>query len=261
MVSVVIRNKNQEVALEFLLYNLTSRYAEDIGEILVLDNLSRDSSKKITLKYNAEFHTISNFSYGGSANIGARLAKNPIVVIFSAHSYPVSPEFFKTICKKFQENTNLAGVRCLHNSNDYINYILGIDAKSDPNKSGLIFSGSAFSKKVWEEIPFNENVPTFEDKDWTKRAIKAGFDIEFAPVIFNYNIKRTKAQDFFRFTKDLLGNYQIWHHEESFKSIFAGLFFSTFQIFKNGMIDLFYNFKKFFYQIKFKLNKPNKFDY
>ncbi len=102
-------------------------------------------------KYEAKFVTIKNFSYGGSANFAAKEAKNPIVVIFSAHSYPVSHDFFKLIKKKFRENPKLAGLRCLHTSNDYKNFINKIPANQDPNKSGLIFSGSAFSKKVWEK--------------------------------------------------------------------------------------------------------------
>lgn len=261
MISVVIRTKNQSKALEFLLANLTSRYAEDIAEIIVLDNLSTDNSKQISEHFNARFHSISQFSYGGSANVGADLAQQPIVVIFSAHSYPVSPDFFKVIKQKFETNPNLAGVRCLHNSNDYKNYILNVDAHTDPNKSGLIFSGSAFRKAIWKIIPFNEAVPTFEDKDWTRRVLKAGYSIEFAPVVFSYDIKRTPSQEYFRFTRDVLGNYQIWHQEDSYKSILAGFVFGSSAAFQTLFSSLFYILKKFFYMIQFKLNKPKKFDY
>ena len=52
MISVIIRNKNQEFALEFLLRNLTERYINDIEEIIVIDNLSTDSSEAVSRKYN-----------------------------------------------------------------------------------------------------------------------------------------------------------------------------------------------------------------
>ena len=169
MISVVIRNKNESEALAFLLKNLTERYSDDIHEILVIDNLSTDNSKEITKKYGGRFVTITNFSFGGSANLCASEAKGPIVVIFSAHSYPVSHDFFKLIQKKFDDNANLAGLRCLHSPNDYKNFINKIPATIDPNKSGLIFSGSAFNKKVWEKYAFREEVATFEDKEWTTR--------------------------------------------------------------------------------------------
>lgn len=261
MISVVIRNKNQEKALEFLLKNLKERYSGDIDEVIVVDNLSVDGSKKVAEHYNAKFITIENFSYGGSANLCASSASNNIVVIFSAHSYPVSPDFFKVIKQKFGENSKLAGLRCLHSANDYKNYILGIDAKTDPNKSGLIFSGSAFNREVWKIIPFNDKVPTFEDKDWTLRVLKAGYDINFAPVVFNYDIKRTPKQEHFRFTRDIIGNYQIWHKEYTMLSVFKGFLMALFVAFKSFLIQILYAFKRFFFMFKFKLNKPDKFEY
>lgn len=259
MISVVIRNKNQEVALEFLLKNLTQRYSEDISEIIVVDNLSTDRSKEITARYNARFETIKEFSYGGSANFAASKAQFSIVVIFSAHSYPVSHDFFKTIKDRFESNNNLAGVRCLHSPNDYRNYINKISAKTDPNKSGLIFSGSAFSKKVWEEYPFREDVATFEDKEWTKRVVNAGFDIEFAPAIFSYEIRRTKKQQFFRWKNDLVGNYQLWHKDVSILSAGKGFIATGWRLKKVLVVDLWYALRRFVYTIKFCFNKPKKF--
>lgn len=259
MISVVIRNKNQAKALSFLLKNLTERYLDDIQEIIVIDNESSDNSKEISLKYNAKFKTIKNFSYGGSANFAAKQANHPIVVIFSAHSYPVSHDFFKLIENKFRKNTNLAGLRCLHNSNDYRNFINKINAKANTNKSGLIFAGSAFSKNVWKLHPFREDVATFEDKEWTKRVLNEGYDIEFVESIFNYEIKRTRKQNFFRFKNDVIGNYQLWHEEITFFKVSKGLIFSLFDLTKNFFIDMFYVFLKYFFYLKFLLKKPDKF--
>lgn len=259
MISVVIRNKNQADALQFLLKNLTERYADDIDEIIVLDNVSTDSSQEVTEKFGARFVTITNYSFGASANVCAKEAKNPIIVIFSAHSYPVSHDFFKLIKAKFKENPNLAGLRCLHQPNDYKNFINNISAKQDPNKSGLIFSGSAFSKTVWEKHPFKEDVPTFEDKEWTVRVLKAGFDIDFVPSIFAYEINRTKEQLFFRFKNDVVGNYQLWHQDIDLWSASKGLVFSFFNTVKHFFIDLYYAIKRYFYLLKFIFNKPNKF--
>lgn len=261
MISVVIRNKNQSKALGFLLKNLTERYAQDIAEVIVIDNLSTDESEKISNEYQAKFISIKDFSYGGSANLAASSATHAIVVIFSAHSYPVSPDFFKVIQQKFDANPNLAGLRCLHSANDYKNYIQGIGAQKDPNKSGLIFSGSAFNKEVWKKIPFNEKVPTFEDKDWTLRVLKAGYEIDFASVVFHYDIKRTPAQEYFRFTRDVIGNYQIWHQDYSVLSAMKGFLMSCYQAFKQVFNQIYYAFKRLVYLVRFKMNLPEKFKY
>ncbi len=256
MISVVIRNKNQAKALDFSLKNLTERYKNDISEIIVIDNMSTDQSEAICLKYGVKFVSIKKFSYGGSANIAAQNAENEIVVIFSAHSYPVSHDFFKVILEKFKGRTDLAGVRCLHSANDYRNYIEHISSKEDPNKSGLIFSGSAFRKSVWEKHPFNKNVATFEDKEWSMRVINAGYSIEFVPSIFNYEIKRTKKQELFRFNNDLIGNYQLWGKAPTLKNAINFIIMSLFRLVKSFVLDVYYTIQKFFSTLKLVFFKP-----
>ena len=259
MISVIIRNKNQDEALSFLLKNLTERYSNDIGEIIIIDNLSTDTSEQVSKQYGAKFATIKDFSYGGSANFAAQQTNFPILVMFSAHSYPVSHDFFKLIKIKFDKNPNLAGLRCLHSTNDYANFINKIPAKEDPNKSGLIFSGSAFSKQVWEKHPFREDVATFEDKEWTTRVLKAGYDIDFVESIFCYQIKRSKKQLYFRFKRDLIGNYQLWHQDVSFLTASKGFVMSIIRLIKDFFVDFWYVLLRYMHSIKFMFNKPKKF--
>lgn len=259
MISVVIRNKNQATALSFLLKNLTERYATDIAEIIVIDNQSLDDSEAVTKLYGARFVSIEVFSYGGSANLAAQEATHPIVVIFSAHSYPVSHDFFQLIKEKMQANPNLAGLRCLHSTNDYRNYINKVSAQTDPNKSGVIFSGSAFSKAVWIKYPFREDVATFEDKEWSKRVLEKGYEIEFVPAIFHYEITRTAQQNFFRFKNDVVGNYQLWHQDVSFLQVLKGLLGSIWNSSKKLLTEFKYAFLRFMFLLKFIRNKPRQF--
>lgn len=258
-ISVVIRSKNQQEALAFLLHNLTTRYADDIDEVIVLDNCSKDESEAVSKAHGARFVTIEKFSYGGSANIAAQVAKNEIIVIFSAHAYPVSHDFFKMIQQGFNANSNLAGLRCLHSTNDFSAYIKGIKSKEAPNRAGLIFSGSAFRKSVWELHKFREDVATFEDKEWSKRVLTKGYDIDFVPAIFHYNIQRTKKQLYFRFKNDVIGNYQLWHEEVKISAAIKGFFVTIAKIVSSALKDLWYAFKRVLFILKFNVNKPDKF--
>ncbi|MFV8440708.1 glycosyltransferase [Flavobacterium sp. LB2P44] len=258
-ISVVIRNKNQGESLDFLLGNLKKRYAEDISEIIVLDNMSTDNSSSVIQKYGVKKVNINNFSYGRSANIAAESALNDIVVIFSAHAFPVSHDFFKLIQLKFKQKNNLAGLRCLHNQNDYVHYINEVTASENPNGAGVIFCGSAFSKKVWRELRFNEDIQTMEDKEWTKRVLDKGYDIEFVPSIFCYAIKRNEKQLFFRYKNEVIGSYQLWHTEYKTTTalkMVAGSIINAFQVFINST---YYALKRFFFLLKFINNKPEKF--
>ncbi len=257
-ISVVIRNKNQVEALSFLLNNLKTRYATQIDEVIVIDNLSKDGSQDIAKQYGARVVTIQNFSYGGSANLAASSANSEIVVLFSAHSYPVSHDFFNLIKKTFENDSNLAGVRCLHNASDYRNYIKEIHPKKNPNTSGLIFSGSAFKRSVWQKLPFKENVATFEDKEWSRRVLSLGYHIALVPAIFCYEIKRTKSQNYFRFKNDLVGNYQLWGIAPSWKGTFWGLLKGFLCLGYNVLIDIYYLLKRFFRRLGFLINKPSE---
>lgn len=258
-ISVVIRNKNQCNHLAFLLKNLTERYSDDIDEILVLDNLSSDNSKKVSEHYGVKFVTIEKFGYGSSANTAASLASNHIVVIFSAHSYPVSWDFFKLIQSMFKEDPSLAGLRLLHTDSDYKNFINDITAQENPNTSGLIFSGSAFNKLVWEKEPFKDDIVTFEDKEWTKRVISKGYKIKFCPSVFCYSINRTKKQLFFRFKNETIGAYQLWGTDIDFNILIKNASISFLSIWKNLIIDLYYWTKRTLFLLKFISNKPSKY--
>lgn len=258
-VSVVIRNKNQYQELAFLLKNLTERYIEDIDEVIVLDNLSTDKSKEITKKYKVKFISIPEFGYGSSANLAAQSASNNIVVIFSAHSYPISWDFFKLIKCKFSEDPLIAGIRCLHTDSDYKNFINSISANENPNTSGLIFCGSAFNKKIWKKEPFKEDIVTFEDKEWTKRVINNGYKVEFCPSIFCYSISRSKKQLFFRYKNEIIGGYKLWGTDISFKLFVKNALISYLSIWKNLIVDLYYWGKRILFLLKFLINKPSKY--
>jgi glycosyltransferase involved in cell wall biosynthesis len=260
MVSVVIRNKNQEKALRFLLKNLRERYADDVAEIIVLDNLSTDGCREVACDYGAKFVTIEKFSYGESANVAAREASNDIVVLFSAHSFPVSHDFFKLIIEKFKgREDELAGLRCIHNANDYISYINNLSSDTDYNKAGVMFAGSAFNKRVWQKHPFKSDVPTFEDKEWSKRVLKEGYKIEFVPSIFCYDIRRSKKQLFFREKNEIVGAYQLHYDEQTLPKALKYTVVIWWRLTSNYTVDLFYLAKRLLFLFRFLAKKPEQF--
>ena len=259
-ISVVIRTKNEESSLAFLLKNLTERYSDDIDEVIVLDNLSSDGTEKICQDFKVKFISIAKFSYGGSANLLAKNASCDIIVIFSAHSFPVSHDFFKQIKYRFEGRLDeLAGLRCLHNVGDYTKYINNVLSIDDPNGAGLIFAGSAFNRRVWEKYPFKSDISTFEDKEWTVRVLKNGYKIEFVPSIFCYHVVRNRSQLFFRFKNEVVGSYQLWHYDHSLIKTIKGFLGYFFKISKNFVLDLYFATKRLIFMLKFIKKKPERF--
>lgn len=257
-VSVLIRNKNQKDSLKFLLKNLNNRYKEDIDEIIVIDNESTDGSIQIAEEMGAKVVTIVDFGYGSSANLAATSASHEIVVMFSAHSFPVSQDFFQIIKAKFNENDNLAGVRAVHRSGDYKLMINGVKSKDEPNLAGLMFCGSAFSKEVWRKHPFQDDIVTFEDKEWTLRVLNEGYDIEMVPAVFCYDLKRTQASNYKRFKDETLGNRDIWGKKVTIGQVFLKMGRSWFGYLKIFLIETFYVFKTGFFLLRYVLFEQSK---
>ncbi|TFV97228.1 glycosyltransferase [Algoriphagus kandeliae] len=256
-VSVVIRNKNQEKNLEFSLFNLSKRYSEDIDEIVVIDNDSTDNSRLIGEKYGVKWVNISDFGYGKSANLAAKSASHEIVVIFSAHAFPISHDFFKLIKNRFEENPKLAGVRCIHTERDYKMYINGVAPEDSPIDSALLFAGSAFSKKVWEKIPFKDSIVTFEDKEWSLRVLKEGYELDLVPAIFCYDLKRTPASYYFRFKTETQGNYDLWGTKIRFSEVAKKIVFGHLGLVKMFFVETYFMAKTNFFLIYFILFKQS----
>lgn len=251
-ITVAIRNKNESTSLEFLLKTLYNNYIDDIDQIIIIDNCSTDSSKEVAKKYGAEFVLIENFSYGRSANLAMELSLNNIVVIMSAHVFPVSHDFFRIIKNKFNLES-LAGLRCIHYSNDYRLYLEKISFNEDMNGCGLNFACSVVNKKVWEIYRFKDDIVTNEDKEWSKRVFYKGYSIEMIPSIFCYEIKRSRSQIFFRFKNETLIQYYLWGNNPTYKFIFKNLIANIFRDFQSYFLNNFYSIKRFIFLIGFKL--------
>ncbi len=257
-VSVVIRNKNEKPILTFLLKVLKERYSSDILEIIVIDNLSTDGSQQVAKEMGAQVVDLKDFAYGKSANLAMESSSGDLVTIMSAHSYPVSHDFFKVIKNQFINRTDLAGVRCLHFHGDYKKYLSGITWKDDLNGCGLTFACSVVNRKMWLEERFVDDIQQCEDKEWTKRIVKKGYTVEFVPAIYSYEIKRSKKQLFQRFKNDIIINYQLWDIDVSLVGVLRKFLATNFYLIKDFIIEFYYNFKRTFWLFSFVSNKPKR---
>ncbi|MBN7817555.1 glycosyltransferase [Algoriphagus pacificus] len=257
-VSVVIRNKNEKPILAFLLKVLRERYQSQILEIIVIDNLSTDGSQEMAEKMGARVVTIKDFSYGKSANLAMESSSGDLVTIMSAHSYPVSHDFFTIIKQQFIGRDDLAGVRCLHFHGDYRKYLNGTTWREDLNGCGLTFACSVVNKKMWLEEKFVDDIQQCEDKEWTKRMVAKGYTVEFTPAIYCYEIRRTRKQLFTRFKNDIIINYQLWGEDMNFSGVIRKFAATNFYLVKDFFVEFYYNFKRTFWLFSFVSNKPKK---
>jgi len=193
-VSVIIRNRNEAVYLQHVLHALSLQDATGI-EVILVDNESTDNSTGIGLDYDAKVVTISkaSFTYGRALNIGLREATADICVILSAHSLPLGRSFL-TECMRPFEDERVAAVRCIYAGKgaDLTRWMEPevLDASSDFISKGPLASGCAIRRKVWLEIPFDEEVAKAEEKLWAAEVLKKGYSIYSPSPAFYYYMKK-----------------------------------------------------------------------
>tara|TARA_A100001388_G_C28746496_1_gene489750 strand:- start:942 stop:1634 length:693 start_codon:yes stop_codon:yes gene_type:complete len=203
-VSVIIRNKNEEswighsiqAVLEFL----------DSPEIIVVNNKSTDDSMEIvksfkhdsSLKKNIRSYgdinilEINEYTPGKALNMATKHASNKYILILSAHSVitKLDSEYIKN---KFNEYDCIFGkqIPVLKGKKIKPRYIWShfLDEEKINMYSSLedrYFIHNAFcfyTKRILEEIPFDEEIQGKEDRMWANKLIELDKKYLYTPKI------------------------------------------------------------------------------
>lgn len=219
MVSIVIRNKNESSALENILSIITKVYSGDYKEIIIVDNYSTDNSVEIAAKYKCRVIFIDNFSYGRATNLGIESAVSKYVLLLSSHAIPIGNSFFKNTFDALNNFENIAGIRYVNSIENYKRAIKNNFIVIEPLKHGLMTGCALVSKKAWEQFKFDEELPFSEDKEWSERVVKNGFQILDLNETFFYFVKRDLKSSISRYKNETISEYLL--HDKKFLSPIA----------------------------------------
>src|SRR5688572_665044 len=103
--SVVIRAYNEEKFIGRLLEGIKHQTVGDV-EIILVDSGSTDETVSIAEGFGARVVRIASdeFTFGRSLNFGVRAATRELVVIASAHVYPIYPDWLETLLRPFEDD-------------------------------------------------------------------------------------------------------------------------------------------------------------
>ena len=103
--SIIIRAYNEEKNIGRLLDGIFKQSVQNIQVILV-NSGSTDGTVKIAGQYPVEIVHINpeEFTFGRSLNFGISKAQADIVVLASAHVYPVYPDWLERLMEPFNDN-------------------------------------------------------------------------------------------------------------------------------------------------------------
>ena len=102
--SLVIRAYNEAVHIGRLLEGVKQQTVRDV-EIILVDSGSTDETVAIAESFGVRVVRIrpEEFTFGRSLNLGVRAASCELVVIASAHVYPVYPDWLERLLEPFAD--------------------------------------------------------------------------------------------------------------------------------------------------------------
>ena len=196
--SLVIRAYNEDKYIGRLLEGIRQQTITD-AEIILVDSGSTDATISIAESFGARVVRIPSgeFTFGRSLNFGVRAATRELIVIASAHVYPVYPDWLESLLRAF-ENENIAltygkqrGPAAAYFSEQQIYHQWYPDA-SMPRQATVFCNNAnaAVRKSLWEKNPYDETLTGLEDLAWAKWAKEQEYDIAYvaeAEIIHVHN--------------------------------------------------------------------------
>jgi len=97
-ISIVIRARNEEKHIGRLLYGITQQSIKDT-EIILVDSGSTDGTLAVASQFPVKIVHIhpKDFTFGRSLNRGIAATSGEIIVIISAHCFPVFPDWLQQL--------------------------------------------------------------------------------------------------------------------------------------------------------------------
>ena len=186
--SIVIRAYNESLYLPRLLEGIQQQTVRDV-EVILVDSGSTDTTVPIAESFGAKVVHIppAEFTFGRSLNLGIRAAKRELVVIASAHVYPVYPDWLESLLRPFEDEGvalvygKQRGTAISKFSEHQIfrqwypdRDILGQENPFCNN------ANAAIRRSLWEGHPYDETLTGLEDLAWAKWALGAGYVLSYA---------------------------------------------------------------------------------
>jgi rhamnosyltransferase len=221
--SIVIRAFNEEQHLGRLLTGISHQSDNDY-EVVLVDSGSTDATVAIARQYGARIVHITpeEFTFGRSLNLGISAARGEIILIASAHVYPVFPDWLEQMLAPFDDpkvaltyGRQRGGPGSKFSEEQYF-------ARWYPEHSNLRQThpfcnnaNSAIRKDLWTQHPYDESLTGLEDLAWAKWAMDQGHTIAYVAEAEIVHIHEESPQRVYnRFRREAMAFKRIYPEEQ-----------------------------------------------
>jgi rhamnosyltransferase len=217
--SVVIRAYNEAGHIGRLLEGLSRQTLCDL-EVILVDSGSTDSTVDLATAAHAKVIHIppEEFTFGRSLNRGLAVATGDLVVVASAHVYPVYPDWLERLLEPFADPQialtygKQRAPASAHFSERQI-YQRWYSEKSDPSQAQPFCNNAnaAVRLSAWKIHPYDETLTGLEDLAWAKWALGNGLKIAYvAAAEINHVHKETSRGVYNRYRREGMAFKRIY---------------------------------------------------
>jgi glycosyltransferase involved in cell wall biosynthesis len=234
--SIVIRAYNEEKHIEKLLAGIAAQTVKDV-QIILVDSGSTDRTVEKAMQFPVEVVTIrpDEFTFGHSLNMGIAAAKADIVVIASAHVYPVYPDWLAALIEPFDdESVGLTfGKQRGCDTTQFAEHQIfhqwfpdrSVRRQTTPFCNN---ANSAIRHGLWEQHPYDETLPGLEDLAFGKWVQESGYAISYVAEAEVIHVHNESLDGIFnRYKREGMAFKQIYPHESFTRRDLYRLFFQN----------------------------------
>jgi rhamnosyltransferase len=220
--SVVIRCFNEEEHIGRLLSGL-ARQQRPPDQIVIVDSGSTDATLAIASRFPVDVESIrpEDFSFGRSLNIGCRAATGDIVVIASAHVFPVYDSWLSELTAPFADprtaltyGRQVGDQRTKYSEKRVMARWFPPVSVDNQDHAFCNNANAAIRRSIWESQPYDEALTGLEDLDWAKKALDAGHRIAYvatAPIVHVH--EESFPQLVNRYRREAIAHKRIYHEQ------------------------------------------------
>ena len=218
-ISIVIRAFNEEKNIGRLLYGISRQTLQENVETVLVDSGSTDGTLRIARRYPGKIVHISpeDFTFGRSLNTGIAAAGGELIVITSAHCYPVYPDWLAQLTKSFANprvalayGRQVGGETNHYSEHQIFRHYFPENSTPDQGHPYAHNANAAIRRGLWEEHPYNEALTGLEDLAWSSWAMAEGHSISYvaeAEVVHLH--EETMRQVYKRYQREAIAMKQI----------------------------------------------------